>query len=268
MSGIRLSDDWGDPGWVMVPRGIVRDTRLSFKAMGLVTYLASHDSGFRMTREFLGRAAKDGKESIESGLRELRVLGYLTVEQARDDKGRLADGSDYVLHREPATPETRTTGTVTPVSRTPGKPDAGKPATKRDHLLEREQNQDIPDAAAPDGNQEALIPAPPKQAFDQANPAVLTVNQRATRLAQEHYERLGKMGNVAAFMKIIKQAVVRDFSDDAIGKALAYIAENNWTLTAERLANILRGGPKLPSRSPQAAGRVQATTANGMRIER
>lgn len=264
MSGIRLSDDWADPGWVMVPRGIVRDTRLSFKAMGLVTYLASHEPGFRMTREFLGKAAKDGKESIETGLRELRELGYLSVEQARDDKGRLADGSDYVLHRVPVTPETRTTATVTPISRMPEKPDAGKPATKRDHLLEKEE---LPaDAAAP-GEQEALIPVPQKQAVDEENPSTREINKRATVLAQEHYERLGKMGNVPAFMKIIKQAVVREYPDQAISRALAYIAENNWTLTAERLANTLRGGPKLPTRRPEQAPQTYARTRNGMRIE-
>jgi hypothetical protein len=264
MSGIRLSDDWADPGWVMVPRGIVRDTRLSFKAMGLVTYLASHEPGFRMTREFLGKAAKDGKESIETGLRELRELGYLSVEQARDDKGRLADGSDYVLHRIPVAPETRTTETVTPISRTPEKPDAGKSATKRDHLLEKEQ---LPSDAAAPGEQEALIPEPPKQVVEPENPSIREMNKRANRLAGNQYERLGKMGNVPAFAKIVRKALEHGYPDDHVDKALAYIAENRWTLTEERLANTLRGGPKLPSRRPDDPTRTQPTTRNGMKIE-
>lgn len=82
----------------------------------------------------------------------------------------------------------------------------------------------------------------------------LTINQVATRLAQAHYERLGGMGRVPAFMAIIRKALLREFTPDQITGALSYIAENNWTLTEERLANTLRGGPRLPGRpAPRAA---------------
>src|ERR1044072_4391090 len=164
MTGVRLSDDWNDPGWVSVPRSITRDERLSMKPLGIVTYLASHRPGFLLTREFIIGSHTDGKASIEAGLRELRELGYLTVEQARGEGGRLGEGSDYVLHRVPAnesttgsttvTPETGTTVTVTPISRTTENPDAGKSATKRDQSL-RESTKD---SAA--GASEPVLPLP------------------------------------------------------------------------------------------------------------
>lgn len=82
----------------------------------------------------------------------------------------------------------------------------------------------------------------------------LTVNQVATRLAQAHYERLGKMGRVPAFVQIIRKAVERDFTPEQITAALEYLAENRWTLTEEKLANALRGGPQRPTRpAPGAA---------------
>jgi hypothetical protein len=246
VTGVRLSEDWRNPGWTQVPTDIVRDSSLSLKALGLVAYLASHEPGFRLTREFIVRSHKDGRESVESGLRELREARYLTVEQARDEKGRLADGSDYVLHRVPmpVTPETRDTDTVTPKTRMPENPDAGKPATKKT-ILKEDQKKDLPDAAAPDGlASEAKEP---------------TINQRANVIAGAHYERLGKMGNVPAFAKIIKQALTAGRLDADVDQACAWIAENHWTLTAERLANVLAGGPKLPGRPvPKPIGNTGA----------
>lgn len=94
---------------------------------------------------------------------------------------------------------------------------------------------------------------------DMAKPP--TINQRANVLAGRQYERLGKMGNVPAFAKIAKQALDAGWADAAVDAAMAYIAENQWTLTAERLANTLKGGPKpatrpAPARPSNGAKRV------------
>jgi hypothetical protein len=80
-----------------------------------------------------------------------------------------------------------------------------------------------------------------------------TLNQRAVILAQRHYERLGKMGNVPAMMKIVRKALEHDHTDDRVDRALAWIADRRWTLTEERLANALRGGPR-------PAGNTKPTT--------
>jgi hypothetical protein len=129
--------------------------------------------------------------------------------------------------------------------------------------IERHNPQGTPkeepkDSAAPAS--EALFEVPKQGREEEAAPKTPTINQRANALAGRHYERLGKMGNVPAFAKIAKQALVHDWPDDAVDKAMAYIAENNWTLTAERLANTLRGGPKPPSRPapgrPSTAARL------------
>jgi hypothetical protein len=154
VSSIRLADDWDDPGWVSVPRSIARDADLSFKALGIVTYLASHRSGFRLNRDFIISSHRDGKDSVTAGLRELREAGYLTVEQARTEDGKLADGSDYILHR-----------TVCRENRETGNPATCSSATKRDSLKENptkredsvtevtdtlEVDQESPDEKEPD----------------------------------------------------------------------------------------------------------------------
>jgi hypothetical protein len=268
MSGVRLSDDWNDPGWVSVPRQIIRDERLSMKALGIVTYLASHRPGFLMTREFIVGSHTDGKASIEAGLAELRALGYLTVEQARSEDGRLADGSDYVLHRVPAesnngsttvTPKTGTTVTVTPKNRAPGNQGAGKSATKRDQSLKRDQ--EIPAAVA----SEPALDLPEvedelakRRASQEGKPP--TLNQRAVILAQAHYERLGKMGNVPAFVQVIRKALERNYADADVDRVLEWLADRRWTLTEERLAHALRGGPQPAGNTAPTTTRNQART--------
>jgi hypothetical protein len=175
-SGIRLSDDWDDSGWVQVPRNILRDRSLTFKAMGLVAYLASHMAGFRINREFLYRASANGKDSVESGLKELRTAGYLTVERVRDGRGLLTTDTDYVLHRYPVgegkdlRPENPDAGdSCVRVFPNQDNPESGKPATKGDSFLSethKGRETQLADAAASapepavDGLFEATTPTP------------------------------------------------------------------------------------------------------------
>lgn len=254
MSGVRFADGFFDDAWTQVPRGMLRDPALSWKAKGLVAWLCSHGEGFKFTRSYIVTASVDGKDAVETGLRELREAGYLTVEQARDDAGRLAEGSDYVLHR-----------TVTRISRTTDNPESGESAPKKDQVKERAVKDSAPDGARPAS---ASPSGPSLHGVSPVDVAPLTLNQRATRLAQNHYERLGKMGNVPAIMKIIRKALEHEYTDAQVDAACAHVAEHRWTLTEERLANTLRGGPKLPSGPPRINGaRPTARTASGMEIQ-
>lgn len=83
----------------------------------------------------------------------------------------------------------------------------------------------------------------------------LSVNQVATMLAQDHYDRLGRMGNVAAFVKIMRAGLRAGYTPAMINSAAGYIAAQNWTLTEERLANTLRGGPRRQAPPPPAPPR-------------
>jgi len=109
--------------------------------------------------------------------------------------------------------------------------------------------KDFPDAAAPEQQSLPLsLPAVVQKPVEEDPSKV--INKRAVKLAQWYYERIGGMGNVAAFIAVIKQAVVRDFTDQQITVALGFLAERRWTLTAERLAHTLNGGPRPASAAP------------------
>jgi hypothetical protein len=128
-------------------------------------------------------------------------------------------------------------------------PSTGIPSPEGQSISKKTEikKTDEEDAAA--GAAEALFEV---EQAKKPEPKAPTINQRANVLAGRHYERLGKMGNVVAFAKIARQALTAGWPDRAVDAAMAWIAENQFTLTGERLANTLKGGPKPPSRPAPA----------------
>jgi hypothetical protein len=63
----------------------LRDERISYKAKGLLGYLASHAEGYRLSQAQIVRQGTDGRDSVVSGLAELERAGYLA--RSRDRRG-------------------------------------------------------------------------------------------------------------------------------------------------------------------------------------
>lgn len=66
----------------------LRDPKITAKAKGILAYLLSHESGQKITTQYIIRAFKDGRDSIKSGIRELVEAGYVTRNKQRDENGR------------------------------------------------------------------------------------------------------------------------------------------------------------------------------------
>ena len=64
-------------GFTQTPNWIINNSRLSLKAKGLWTFLASKPSGWNFSAERIAAQTSDGRESIGSGLRELERAGLL-----------------------------------------------------------------------------------------------------------------------------------------------------------------------------------------------
>lgn len=79
---------------------LIRDDRLSWKARGIFTYLWSMSDGWDFKASEVAKHASDGKDSLNSGLKELEEYGYLSRQQKRDDNGKL-DGFEWVLTDSP-----------------------------------------------------------------------------------------------------------------------------------------------------------------------
>lgn len=79
--------------FVQVPRETIRDKNLSWKARGLLTYLLDMPDGWDVRSEFLAGEGPDGKDSVQTGLRELRTHGYYRLERRRLRDGTLVMGT-------------------------------------------------------------------------------------------------------------------------------------------------------------------------------
>ena len=77
--------------FTIISNGWLRDARLSWKARGLLCYLASHSVGWATSTQTLVSAGPDGRDAVGSGLRELVRLGYLARTQNVDDEGRFGE---------------------------------------------------------------------------------------------------------------------------------------------------------------------------------
>lgn len=82
--------------YTTVPNAWMRDPALSFKARGLLAHLLSHTDGYEISIKSLAESTyKEGREAIMSGLKELRLRGYLELRKSRDRNGTFR--TEYVL---------------------------------------------------------------------------------------------------------------------------------------------------------------------------
>jgi len=72
----------------ILPHKIIRETRLSYRARGVLIRLLSNAEGFSMSADDLSDESPDGRDAIRSALRELREVGYLKTEKMQDARGR------------------------------------------------------------------------------------------------------------------------------------------------------------------------------------
>ena len=91
-----------EQNFTIISNDIFKDTRLSFKAKGLLTTMLSCPPNWNYTIEGLSKISKDGKASIRSALAELEEFGYLERKQLRDEKGSFTD-LEYVVYEKPKT---------------------------------------------------------------------------------------------------------------------------------------------------------------------
>jgi len=80
----------------MLNRCAVEDTRLSFKAVGILTYLLSKPDNWKVREEDLAQRHTDGTTAVRSGLKELKDLGYLVSVPLRDTDGRVIEWETHV----------------------------------------------------------------------------------------------------------------------------------------------------------------------------
>lgn len=115
---------------VIVPNATAQDGALSWAARGLLLYMLSLPSNWRLNEpDLLGRSPK-GRDHLRSTLRELEASGYLQRVQERDGQGRVSRSNWHVWDR-PQTGQPSTENPSAERTKAPAQslPQTGKPAT-------------------------------------------------------------------------------------------------------------------------------------------
>jgi hypothetical protein len=68
-------------GYAQVPNSLLQDGNLSFKARGLWSYMQSLPEDWDFAIERIADTGKDGKTSVQTGIKELEDAGYLERKQ-------------------------------------------------------------------------------------------------------------------------------------------------------------------------------------------
>lgn len=93
----RMAADDPHESVTRISSAAILDARLSFKARGLLGWLASHQDGSGCSVDTIVAATQEGRTAVRSGLKELDALGYLNRTQSRDpETGRLLSASYQV----------------------------------------------------------------------------------------------------------------------------------------------------------------------------
>ena len=127
--GIYRSELPFERGFVQAPTGWMRDPNISFKAKGLLVYLLSHKVGYTITRAQIVRETTDGRDAVDSAIRDLVAAGYLQTPQTRQDDGRNGALAFTICNPESENPSLDEPESEKPLT---GKPFTENPTTKED----------------------------------------------------------------------------------------------------------------------------------------
>lgn len=75
--------------YTTIRNDVIRDERLSYRAVGLLTFILSHSDGWETTSAELSKGEnKEGRDAVRTTLNELEAAGYIRRERLRNEKGQ------------------------------------------------------------------------------------------------------------------------------------------------------------------------------------
>lgn len=85
--------------YTVINNTALNDTRLSWKAKGIITYMLSKPDDWKFYISELVKHSTDGERAFRSGFKELKTLGYVTRKPLRE--GQRIVGWETIVHEVP-----------------------------------------------------------------------------------------------------------------------------------------------------------------------
>lgn len=99
MSGAGLRKERRSEGYVRVWNDVAADEELSYRALGLLTYLLSRPDGWDVRSQLLSKPeGREGREAVRTALHELGRRGYYRLERRRLRSGTCVMGTAVADH--------------------------------------------------------------------------------------------------------------------------------------------------------------------------
>jgi hypothetical protein len=125
------------------PNELIRDDRLSWKAVGLLVYLLAHPPNFRLNLVYLAKQRPSGRDATRSALRELEAAGYVSIERSHDDMGRFSTTTWMVSQTPDFGPDSPCSENPHAVKPPKEKPKTERPASDKPTLISTETEQEL-----------------------------------------------------------------------------------------------------------------------------
>ncbi|MCX4666425.1 hypothetical protein OG453_07050 [Streptomyces sp. NBC_01381] len=76
-------------GFTVLPTATLEDSRLSFRARGILAYLIAKPDSWKVRTESIAQAGVEGRDAVREAVKELKTLGYYRVENERNNSGHI-----------------------------------------------------------------------------------------------------------------------------------------------------------------------------------
>jgi hypothetical protein len=236
--------------FTIISNAWLRDPTLSWKAKGLLSYIASHEPGHALSTDQIIGQATDGRDAVRAGLVELEQRGYLKRIKLRGDGGKI-NGTDYEL--------------TDPQTTSNGKPSAGKPVASRHQQEQRvsagRDHSGLSGAGKPAGKKTSSLEDQKNTTTGASADAPAEVN--TAKLLGDWIDWLKAKGietlpgqTKARYGRELKQALADGFSVKVIGLALQTLYKRGKASNPQLLPHILIEVQATVPVSPAAPGQT------------
>lgn len=82
-----------------LPNELIRDPRISWKALGILVFVLSLPDNFRLRLSHLSKQKTSGRDATRTGIKELQVAGYLRIQRERGERGKFSHTTWLVSDR-------------------------------------------------------------------------------------------------------------------------------------------------------------------------
>jgi len=190
----------------MIDKRVLEDTRISYKAKGLLAYLLSRPPDWKVMMEDLINRSTDGREAVQSALKELEACGYAQLVACAGGQGNTFAGKRWIVAESPElleSPDKR-------VSPSSGFPTVGKSATTNNDLTKNEVTNSeglLFDLGEEQGIQvEKSTTQQPREKGGQFTASGKILETQAEKIYAEYPRKQDKTAAIKAIVTILKKA--------------------------------------------------------------